>query len=253
MFPNYLFNQLEKKIKNTDGQSPAEVYRCRLQGKNVYLKTINNIFANTTYSVKREAGVMKWLHGRLNVPELLETRLRNDKEYLIMSELQGRHIDTYMNEPIEYISYMAAAIKKLQEIDISQCPFDSTVDVRLKELKYLLDNELADVDTNHWEETTEFSTPNELYQWLCSNVPKQELVFSHGDVGANFFVKNDDIYFYDLARGGMADKWCDIAFCVRDIRRIDYNKSYEKKFFEMLKVEPDYEKINYYILLDEMF
>ena len=76
---------------------------------------------------------------------------------------------------------------------------------------------------------------------------------SHGDIGANFFIADNEIYFYDLARCGIADKWIDIAFYFRDIRDYYPDSDYERIFFEMLGIEPDYKKINYYILLDEMF
>lgn len=41
--------------------------------------------------------------------------------------------------------------------------------------------------------------------------------------------------------------------CVREIRNFFHNSEFEKLFFEMLGMEPNYEKINYYLLLDEMF
>ncbi len=104
-----------------------------------------------------------------------------------------------------------------------------------------------------WQDTTNFTNPEELYKWLCDNKPPEEPVFTHGDIGANFFIDDDGIYLYDLARCGIADKWTDIALCVRDIRDYYPNTGYEQVFFDMLGTRPDYEKINYYILSDEMF
>lgn len=239
--------------KDAEGMSPANVYKCEIDGECCYLKTIDKAFAGTTYSVKREAEIMQWLSGKVNVPQLLECGEKDNDEYLIMSEIGGRHIDDFVNEPIQYIIYLAKAVKSLQTIDISQCPFVSNLEVRLNELEYLLKNNLADVDPSHWEETTKFRDPQELYKWLCDNKPQEEYVFTHGDICANFFVKDDEIYFYDLARCGIADKWMDIAFCIRDIRDYFPNSKYEKLFFEILGMEPDYKKIDYYILLDEMF
>lgn len=109
------------------------------------------------------------------------------------------------------------------------------------------------MNPEHWQDSTEFRNPDDLYRWLIEKRPEEEIVFSHGDIGANFFVKDEEIIFYDLARCGIADKWLDIALCVRDIRDYYPNSAYEKLFFEMLGLEPDYEKIEYYILLDEMF
>lgn len=246
-------NKIANKKKCTDGMSPANVYKCTIGEDVYYLKTIDKKFSQTTYSVKREAEMMKWLQGKLKCPCVLEYGEQDTIEYLLMGELKGWHIDEFANQPLQYISYLAKAIKQLWSVDINDCNFDSRIDFRLAELRYLLDNNLADVDLSNWQQTIGFTEPEELYKWLCDNKPLEELVFSHGDIGANFFVADDEIYFYDLARCGVADKWLDIAFCVRDIREYYSDTEYENKFFELLGIEPDYEKINYYILLDNMF
>lgn len=244
--------QITEKTKCTDGMSPADVYKCGIRDEICYLKTIDGIYAQTTYSVAREAQVMNWLKGKLHVPEVLESGIDSLKrEYLLMSELKGRHIDDFAKEPLKYITYLAKAIRELQAVDISDCPFNADVDMRLQELDFMLENGLADTDTSHWEESTAFEDPEELRGWLCANKPKEEFVFTHGDVSANMMILNDEVYFYDLARCGIADRWMDIAFCVRDIR--DCCPEMEACFFELLGMEPDYEKINYYILLDELF
>lgn len=239
--------------KCSDGMSPADVYKCSLNGRSCYLKETDKVLSTTTYSVGREAEMMKWLSKRLNVPEIIEFGIKPRSEYLIMSEIEGEHIDSFSDEPTKLIEYYAKAIKQIQAIKISNCPFISTLDYRLKELKYLMDKKLADVDVSHWQATTKFKTPKELYKWLCEHKPQEELSFSHGDICANFFVSNEELYFYDLGRCGIADKWLDIALCVRDIRDYYPDSGYEKLFFNLLGVEPDYKKINYYILLDEMF
>lgn len=246
-------DEIEILGKCSDGMSPAEVYKCQLKNTVCYLKKIDDMFSETTYSVKREAEMMMWLSNKLKVPDVIEYGTQGHSEYVIMSALKGRHIDDLVSEPIEYIECLAKALRQLQVIDINTCPFSSKIDFRLKELKYLLDNEMADVDVSHWEDTTEFDNPTELFNWLCENKPQEELCLSHGDISANFFVSADGIYFYDLARCGVADKWLDIAFCVRNIREYYPGSDYEKFFFNMLGLEPDYKKINYYILLDEMF
>ena len=79
--------------KCLDGMSPAEVYQCQLDNKICYLKKIDAIFAQTTYSVKREAEMMLWLSNQLTVPAVIEYGTRAQAEYLLMSELQGKHIN----------------------------------------------------------------------------------------------------------------------------------------------------------------
>ena len=236
-----------------EGMSAAEVLKCHLENEIVYIKSIDNKYSKTTYSVHREKEVMQWLSGKLNVPRVIEFGVENNREFVVMSELKGAHIDDFESTPEVYVSHLAKAIQLLHTIEISNCPFDSSVDVRLKELAWLIQNNLASLDD--WGDATnlKFSNPNKFYQWLCNNKPAEEFVFSHGDITANFFVNGQDLHFYDLGRAGIADRWYDIAFCINSIRKSFGDKKYEDMFFDMLKIQPNYEKIDYFILLDAMF
>lgn len=109
-----------------------------------------------------------------------------------------------------------------------------------------------------------FRSPAALLQWLHENQPQEELVLSHGDYCLpNVFGAGDALTGYiDLGRTGIADKWCDIALCCRSLSH-NYNGSYHGRqayegiddllLFRELDLEPDWEKIRYYILLDELF
>ena len=64
-----------------------------------------------------------------------------------------------------------------------------------------------------------------------------------------------------MSRCGIADKWQDIALCYRSLLH-NFSGKYGGKvyegfspelLFEKLGIEPDWEKIRYYILLDELF
>lgn len=60
---------------------------------------------------------------------------------------------------------------------------------------------------------------------------------------------------------GLSDKWQDIAIAYRSLINnfagVYGGEKYEgfeaEMFFEALDLEPDWKKINYYILLDELF
>lgn len=64
----------------------------------------------------------------------------------------------------------------------------------------------------------------------------------------------------DLGNAGIADKWQDLALCYRSLKHNangSYGKIYsgihEDDLFKLLGIEPDPEKLRYYILLDELF
>lgn len=72
---------------------------------------------------------------------------------------------------------MRSASGSFHSIDISDCPYTNSLDSRLAELDYLLNNDLADVDCENWEEDTPFKDPRELYDFLKTEKPEEELVF----------------------------------------------------------------------------
>lgn len=93
----------------------------------------------------------------------------------------------------------------------------------------------------------------DVYKYLVSNMPKEDKVFIHGDYCFNnYFADNNHISgFIDLGQMGVGDKYQDIALCVREL--LDFDKKYTELLFQYLDMKPDYEKIRYYILLDELF
>ena len=76
------------------------------------------------------------------------------------------------------------------------------------------------------------------------------------------FLLNDEFSgLIDLGGTGVADKYQDIALCYRSLKH-NFDGSYggevREEFnpdllFEKLGIEPDWDKIRYYLLLDELF
>ena len=124
------------------------------------------------------------------------------------------------------------------------------------------------VDVENTEPTTfgkdGFENPESLLKWLKENQPKNfEPVLSHGDFCLpNVFLLNDEFSgLIDLGGTGVADKYQDIALCYRSLKHNFggvYGGKVYKDFnpdllFEKLGITPDWEKIRYYTLLDELF
>lgn len=238
------------------GMSPAEVYKMHNGDDAVYLKRSARKYCNTTYDVRREYDIVNWLSAKLNLPGIIYYEETKKFNTLIMSGMKGVDLETLKgNISIdEYIDYYARALKMIRSIDIIGCPYDNCVNNRLNELSYLIENGLADINVDGWEDDTEFVNSTELYNYLKANKPEEDPVFSHGDIcNSNIFIYNGEIGFIDLGRCGIADKWMDIAFCVREIREMNNAAKWIDLFFNKLGMEPDWEKIKYFILLDELF
>lgn len=211
----------------------------------------------------REIATMSWLARRLPAPEILHTETVDGTSYLLMSRLPGvMSCDkAVMENPKEAVSMLAQGLQLLWQVDVSGCPAPNVLSDKLRWAEYavrhgLCDTENAEPDTYGPEG---FSSPAELLSWLKENRPKETSVFSHGDYCLpNVFVQNGKISgFLDLGRSGVSDPYQDIALCYRSLlhnyQEFPHSDFRPEMLFAALNLEPDWEKLRYYILLDELF
>lgn len=220
-----------------------------------------------TAETQSECVMLKWLEGKLPVPRILYQVSRDDKSYLLMSRMQGTMTcdEELMSKPEVLVDLLAQSLKMLWSVDITECPVEWKLDKMLAAARETVEAGLVDVENTQPETFGEngFKDPEELLAWLVANKPEEELVLSHGDFCLpNIFVQDGKLAGYiDLGRAGVADKWKDIAICYRSLLNnfsgVYSEKAYEglqpEMLFEKLEIEPDWDKINYYILLDELF
>lgn len=259
-FPRIILENYHDSIivRDTEGWSPAEVYRVTNKDNVLFLKNSHSKYNETTYNVRREKEIINWLTKNIRVPNIISYEETNEFNSLLMNHVGGISLETIKTSITseQYIDYHVQAINKLQAVSTINCPFNNCVSNRINELKYLIENDLADIDSENWELETRnrFKNSKELFEYIVNNIPTEDLVFSHGDMtNSNIFIYNEEVGFIDLGRCGLADKWLDIAFCVRDIKESIDDDKYIQMFFEKLNLKPNWEKIEYYILLDELF
>jgi len=214
-----------------------------------------------------EYNMMKWLQGKLPVPKVLGFERENGKDFLLMTKIPGEMScdHQYMKDPVLLTTILAEALQMLWKVDISNCPYSCNVEKKLHRAKYAIEHNLVDMDDVEADTFGEkgFKNPNDLLEWLIANKPEEELALSHGDFCLpNIFLLNKKVSgFIDLGNAGIADKWQDIALCYRSLLHNFHGKYTEKTYdgfkkdllFEKLGIEPDWNKIRYYILLDELF
>ena len=259
-FPNNIKKYIEKENYKEDaiGMSEASV----LIFDDKVLKT-----ESVCEESEREMQIMQWLNGKIPVPKVLCSEQKNGKSYLLMTKLPGKmSCDAeYMRCPEVLAQALADGLKMLWSVDISACPHSAELDEKLRMAKYNVEHGLVDVD-NVEPDTfgpNGFENPQALLEWLIANRPEEELVFSHGDYCLpNVLLQDGKVSgFLDLGRAGVADKYQDIALCYRSFLH-NYDGKYgggnygdvnPEIVFEKLGIKPDWEKIRYYILLDELF
>lgn len=263
-------NQLQfpSKIKLWIDKKPFTVDDIGMSGNQVLIfeDMVLKIEENAS-SMAEQVRVMQWLEGKISVPQVLAYEEQDGKGYLLMSKMGGKmSCDSYyLERPHLLLEALACGLKMLWEVDIRQCPCIRDLDTVLKEARMRVENHLVDMDAVEAETFGEggFESPKHLLEWLERNQPSLEPVFSHGDYCLpNIFLEDGLITgFIDLGKAGIGDKWNDIALCYRSLKH-NFDGTYGGKvyedfnpnmLFEKLEIEPDWEKINYYLLLDELF
>ena len=211
--------------------------------------------------------VMRWLEGRIPVPVIAVYAEEDGFSYTLMSRVQGRMAcdEYYLERPDELTTLLAEALHMLWNVDTAGCPRERSIDVELAEAKYRVERHLVDMDNVEPETFGPggFRDPEELLAWLYDHRPSYEPVLSHGDFCLpNIYLDNGGISgFIDLGDTGIGDKWRDIALCYRSLKhnaegvyggRI-YPDTDPMLLFKKLQIEPDWEKIRFYLLMDELF
>jgi kanamycin kinase/aminoglycoside 3'-phosphotransferase-3 len=137
---------------------------------------------------------------------------------------------------------------------------------KLAQARYNIDSGIVNAnDFNPETFTAEgFSDVEGLFGDIDRTRPAEDAVFSHGDFCLpNIFVSGSETTgFLDWGNGGAAARWQDIALCVRSLRlnSIEFGgygeneyAGYVSLFFRELGIEPDNDRIRYFILMDELF
>ena len=238
-------------VRINTGESGAKVYRVSSEAASYYLK-----IETAAGRLEEEYQKTRWLQKKLEVPGILYYGEDNKNKYMLLTEIKGKILcdKEYIMNPEATVKLLAKGLGKLAEVDTDRCPFDNRLEKKLE--KAAENVRLNRVDMINWEETTKFSNPESLLNYLYRNKPSEnEVIFTHGDYClSNIMGEQDEITgFIDLGRTGIADIWQDIALCMRSMYRNFGTRKYEKLLLEYLGRQEDKEKLEYYILLDEMF
>lgn len=263
---NYM--EIPGKIKNLIGDRLGKLDNIGMSSAAVYL------FEDKVLKIQEigpesenEYSMMDWLAEKLPVPKIIEHEKANKLSYLLMTKCGGEAAcsNTIMAEPKLLSKLLADTLHQIWDVDCGTCPVNASLDQKLQQAEYNVIHGIVDMENCEPDTFGQngFRDPEELLYWLQSNRPNEEIVLSHGDLCLPniFFYNNTLSGLIDLGRSGTADKWCDIAICYRSLTH-NYNgvytgiktNSFDKAyFFDALQIQPDWEKIRYYLLLDELF
>ena len=238
------------------GKSRAQVFLF-----NDYVLKIRPADGWDTIDVK----VLQWLDGKAPAPQVAAHEIQNGQDWLLMTRIQGKELckPDVMNHPTLLLDCMAEALHTLWAIPVGDCPFERTVADNLSHAEAAIQS--GDFDSSDCEPETfgpgGFKDPKALLDWLKGNLPPQDRVVTHGDFCLpNLFTDGKRFNgFIDVSNLGAGDRWMDLALGWRSLKHNSdghYGKVYPNinpdDLFRAAGVPKDDEKLQYYILLDEL-
>lgn len=241
-------------VRNFIGQSNTEVYR--VENSKAFLKIAGK---SSNANLQREKEVLEWLNGKISVPKALHFEETGENAFLLISEIKGINLADFVKNSKtkeSLLCNLAENLKLIHGISIEDCPFQQTLGVKLQNARENI--EKGFVDENDFEKENNGKSAETLFDELIKFKPSDEdLVFTHGDFCLpNIIVSNGKVSgFVDWERGGIADRYQDIALLFRSF---DFNVGNTERFADLFcryyGIEKlDRDKIKFYITLDEFF
>lgn len=213
-----------------------------------------------------EHQMMRWLQGKLPVPEIIEEAFVDGTRYLLMSRIPGSYLcdAAILDDQERLAALVAEGLQRMWAVDIEHCPTDRTLTQKFREIEAGLRSGTLTMEQARQAETYGpggFASPAQLFDWLIRHRPPEEKVFSHGDYCLpNIFCDEKGLTGYiDLGCAGAADRWVDIEMALWSMWANSTGKFGGKRrefdrrlLFDALGMPLDEERLRYYSLLSEL-
>jgi aminoglycoside phosphotransferase len=238
------------------GKSTARTFRLEKPGNpTLYLKVDSRA---TKYPLSQERGVLEWLGGKLPAPKVIAYVEDGGSDHLLMTAVQGVDAATLARAHAygrqKLVRLLAQGLRHLHSLSPSGCPFDQTLAVEIEEARRYTAQGM--VDEQNFDDVRLGRTAEDLFQELLRRRPEREdLVFTHGDYCLpNVIIQDGRVMgFVDWGRGGMGDRYKDLALALRSIQS-NLGDGLENVFLDAYGTSnPDWDRIDYFQLLDELF
>jgi aminoglycoside 3'-phosphotransferase-2 len=234
------------------GKSAASVLRAETSSGTWYLKSgpVDEIDGLTG-----EADRLRWLAGRIHVPQVVALERVTDNEYLLLTGLPGVNgLDAGREWPQQVAAGMARALRSLHAQPVDDCPFDHSLAVRIEHARQRVRAGLVD-ESDFDEERIGLSAREVLAELEACRPAVEARTLTHGDACLPnvIFDETGFVGFVDCGRFGVADPYQDLALAARSIGS-SLGSKWVSIFFEHYGLSaPDPRKLAFYRLLDEFF
>lgn len=234
----------------TDGESGAQVWR---SSRFVLKVATRDGLARPLYA---EVLRLRWLAGRIPVPEVVGYEVTPQSEFLAMSRLSGvalHHPDALVH-PLRVTELLARVLRELHALPVRDCPFNASLIFTLKQARARLEAGLVD-ESDFDDERRGWTGIQVMRELLRTRPAVEDSVVTHGDPCLpNLLIDGEFISgLIDVGRLGLADRHADLALAHRSLKR-NLSPELAEHFLDLYgRTLVNAEKLKYYALLDEMF
>jgi len=242
--------------RNMVGESGDAVYRLRAPGNgpDLYLKHARGL---TVPDVTDEMARLRWLDSHITVPDIRCFITTADEAWLLMTALPGQTayelLEAHPGERTAIVDALAGLVRRLHAIPVETCPFNSDHRLRLGEARWRLDAGL--VDAGDFDEARAGWTAEQVWDAMAALLPfPPDPVVTHGDLSLDniLLAGGGHVGCIDTGRAGIADRYQDLAIVWRGLG--DFGRSLQDRFFTSYGIDqPDERKIDFHLMLDELF
>lgn len=236
------------------GRTEAKLFRITAKGRFYVLKSQK--LSGAAESLEHERNVYAWLSGKVPVPEVQFLIAQEDMEYLCMSEVQGKILESYQSiwTDEDLITRYALALRQLHNMPLDASAPYWSLEQRLQVAQWRLQQgaiEEADIDPQF-----KHLSLQDLFDEMMKILPERmDEVFTHGDYCFDNLLFNGDVHsgFIDMGRGGRGDRYQDLAIAARSVQEAFGEKMLRVFFSSYGLSKPSEDKLRFYTMLDEFY
>jgi aminoglycoside 3'-phosphotransferase-1 len=242
--------------RGTIGESGGAVYR--LHGKadaaDLYLKHGKAAIAD---DITDEMVRLRWLAEHVSVPAVAHFVRTPDEAWLLMKAVPGKTayqvLEARPDIRLTVVDALAMFLRRLHAIPVSKCPFTSDHAYRLTCARARIDAGLVEEDD--FDEEREGWTAEQVWEAMQRLLPlAPDPVVTHGDFSLdNLLIRDGEVVgCIDAGRVGIADRYQDLAIVWNCLG--EFGASLQERFLTQYGIpEPDRGKLQFHLMLDELF
>ncbi len=238
------------------------------QGSEVWRVTTDTVSylkigpAGSRDGIVAEGERLAWLDGRQSTPHVLASEVRDDTAWLLTGEVPGvaAHDPRFrMGSVRPLLEALGRGLRRFHdEVPIESCPFDARLDVLLVAAEQRVAT--GGVDPATLGSAYSRSTAEDVLAHLLATrpaEPEEDLVVAHGDPCLpNLLLRpaGDDVSgVVDVGRLGISDRYRDVAIIVRSLS-LSIGPEVAYLLLDAYGIPyPDLLRLEFYVLLDEMW